>query len=343
MQPEQFVDFFDSICYDLCDQAQGEQLLGKVDKTVLEEVLHQSNLVSPENLRVILEFPLLGQPWFEITVGGICHSLRKPEYQANEDYWRAMPYGEAYRFLVDNFPDTEFQIGTTWDLHAVPGQVPKPGFYASGLDNERAVRGILERLGREKMLPLVEALLAKVPETWKKYYFGFFPGRSDSPIRFGFTFSVEQMNKYCLDYRLLRSDLEQIGYGDGDEAMLKEICNPVYSGCSGEIQFDLLAEGRLSSELGMGYADFSWEDSSPKNDVTCQAKAEDIFEHLQKLNLCDDRWQLIPGCFKQYRLLSFVGNDVAKTIVKIVPCIVKIKWKHRRPVLAKNYLKILIL
>lgn len=340
MKPEQFVDFFDSVYYDLSAEAQGDKLLGKVNKTVLEKVLGQSNLVNPENLRVILEFPLLGQSWLEITVGGICRSLRKPEYLENEAYWRAMPYGEAYRFLVNDFQDTEFQIGTTWDLKSVSGQVPMPGFYASGLDNKKAVRGILERLDRGKMVPLVEKMLARVPESWEKYYYGFFPGRSNSPIRFGFTVPKEQMKKYCFDYRLFLSDLEKIGYCDGDDAMLREICNPVYKGCSGEIQFDLMEDGRLSSELGMGYGNFTWEKFSQKDDAGCQARAEDIFEHLQKLNLCDDRWQLIPGCFKQYKLVSFVGNDVAKTIVEIEPCTVKVKWKHKRPVLAKNYLKI---
>lgn len=343
MKPEQLEDFFDSICYDLFAESQGEKLLGTVNKTVLGELLRQSNLVNPGNLRIILEFPLQGQPWFEISVGGICQSLRKPEYQENEDYWKAMPYGEAYRFLVDNFSDTELQIGTTWDLHAASGQTPRPGFYASGLDNEKAVRGVLERLGREKMLPLVEKMLAKVPDTWEKYYFGFFPGRSDSPIRFGFSLQEEQINKYCLDCDLFRSDLEQIGYCDGDEAMFKEICNPVYRGCYGEIQFDMLEDGSLSSELGMGYTNFSWEESSLKDETTIQARAEDIFKHLQTLNLSDDRWKLVPGCFKQYRLLSLVCNDAAQTFVKIVPSIVKVKWKHKRPVLAKNYLKIRLL
>ena len=319
---------FEALCK-LAARNGGERLFGSASALVAETF--RKSLIGAAFPSFWMEAPLAGEPGFDLHVYYDRGQLRGDERFAEGS-------GFGMQGLFDwFFGDDVGGIGVGF-AHDLRGGAVATGAYVNFNARPLAdARGFFSALGVPEVGERADALLAALPEGWRPWYLGYFPGRGDDLVRVGAFVQPERQRAYADDARVLAGDLSRAGFDAVDGAMLGRLSALAALPFTLELQLDA-GESGVGDTLG---ADLTLESRSAARVREAFAPGGDgaaACELLERWGVADGRWREIAGA-SHSKLVPALDDDgeLALLLLSCLPAFVKAKWRAAVPQPAKVY------
>ena len=321
---------FDALYTIAAGDGRGDALFG--DSFELARPVYERTLVGNSYPTAYLEFPLLGEP---------CFDLLSVHGYVEEGSRFAPGAGFGYQSMIDWFsgvcePDGIVSCGIELDLST--GETERAGVYLQQREHHELVAPFLESVGEAERTQSYLDVLARMPEGWPPSYVGLFPGREGLPLRIGGYMGASERGRCAEDPAHLGDRFRQIGFSAFDEPMLKRCAEFLRLAPSADFQFDIMPDGSLGDTFGLS---LSFNETKPREAHACMESGYGarLMQTLQEWGLADDRWKLIAGAAFA-RHVGFDRDD--GTEGRFALCIrfnyAKVKFTACEPRPAKFYL-----
>ncbi len=294
---------------------------------------YEKTLIGDEYPNAYLEFPLLGQPCFDLLS---VHGPIKPGLRF------APGAGYGYQAMFDWFSSLSHEgadkasCGIELDLSE--GETERAGVYLQQHTRHELVTPFLESVGEGDRAASYHDVLSRMPEDWPPAYVGLFPGREGTPLRIGGYLANAARHACADDPDQLARAFDAIGFSAYDDAMLKRCATFLSLAPSVDFQFDIMTDGTLGDTFGLS---LSFNEAKPKQAHECMeyGYGARIMEELQSWGLADERWRHIASAAFA-RHVSFEREDGSEG--RFALCVLfnyaKVKFTATEPRPAKFYL-----
>lgn len=309
----------------------GELLFGESLERV-KKVL--PDFVDPGDLNhfpdLYLEFPLLGDPFLDVTVlySNISEDARivSPFAAGTEQMlgWLAQ--------VKSKYPDVcgGFEIDTKHSsrITAAVGFQPR--------EHTELAMEFCEMIGEPQYGRLYEKMAGRMPTGWKPSYFGLFKGRPGSPLRIGGYMDQEQVASCLEDPDVLIRFFAAAGFTAYDAPMIREICSVLaVSPGSVEFQFDMYPDGNVGGNFAIATSfAIQQREAVLATFYDSEGSGAKYTDLLQKWGIADERWKKgLEAVFARALPLK----DGAVTF-SVFPQWIKVRWTDKGLQPAKMYL-----
>lgn len=309
----------------------GQALFGK--SYALARDVYERSLIGSGYPSAYLEFPLLGEPCFDILT---VHA----SVGANDRF--APGAGFGYQRMFDWFVGVHQRgdISCGIELDTSVGETDRAGVYLQFRREVGLVDPFLESVGERGRAASYHAVLDRMPDGWPPAYVGLFPGRVGAPLRIGGYLSHRVQSAIAADPALLARHFDAIGFAAYDEPMLARCAEFLALVPSADFQFDIMPDGSLGDVFGLS---LSFNEARPRAAHDCMESGYGaaICRALESWGLADDRWRLIAdAAFARH--VPFVREDGASARFALC-CLfnyAKVKFAATVPQPAKFYLRL---
>lgn len=264
----------------------GEALFG--NSYELARPAYERTLIGDEYPRAYLEFPLLGEPCFDLL------SLHARVGQGDRF---APGAGFGLQPMFDWFAGACGDGGLPSvgiELDTSVGETERAGVYLQQRPRHELVEPFLASVGEARRACDYLEVLGRMPEGWPPAYVGLFPGRSGTPMRIGGYMDQAELVRCANDPSHLGECFRRIGFTAFDDQMLGRCAEFMRLSPSVDFQFDIMPNGSLGSTFGLS---LSFNDTMPREARECMESGygERVMRVLQDWKLADERWRLIAG------------------------------------------------
>ena len=243
------------------------------------------SLIGDDYPSAYLEFPLLGEPCFDIlTVHGF--AKKGDRFAPGAGFGRQAMF-DWFDGVCDG-PDLSCGI----ELDTSSGETEQAGVYFQQRTRTELVGPFLESIGESGRLTGYLDVMDRLPDGWPASYIGLFPGRPGTPLRIGGYMSSAARSAFARDPRKLGDHFRRIGFAAFDKEMLWDCAEFMGLAPSVDFQFDIFPDGTLGPTFGLS---LSFNDTKPRQAHECMTTGYGarICEKMQEWGLADDRWKLI--------------------------------------------------
>ena len=277
-----------------------------------------------------LEFPLLGDPFLDITV--LYPSIP-------EDAQIASPLAEDTDQMIawlsrmkSKYPDVcgGFEIDTKLpsSITAAIGFQPRA--------HAELAKEFCEIIGERQYGQLYGKTAERMPADRKPSYFALFKGRPDSPLRIGGYMNQEQVASCAEDPDVLIRLFTAVGFTAYDDAMIREIRSVLaVSPGTVDFQFDIFPDEAVGNSFAI---DTAFAIQQPEAVMAAfydrEGSGAKYIGLLQKWGLADERWKkALDAVFARALPL----RDGALTF-SLFPQWFKVRWTDKKLQPSKMYL-----
>ena len=296
------------------DDGRGQLLFG--------ESINRAKRLLPDYLvgktfpNVYLEFPLMGEPFLDVSVG-------YKDFPAGEGI-RA-PSAEGTQEMLDWFSGTApafpgISCGYELDLkHKDPS---KAGIYFHPDRYRELVLPFCRTIGEDDKAQLYLNAADRLPAAWKPSYFGLFRGRPDAPFRIGGYLSDSEMAACVKDPGRIHNVFDRIGFRAYHSEMLRQMSEllaavPGYS----DFQFDVFLDGTFGDTFSLDvYFPFVQPEEMPA--YFQEGEAAKFMKLLNCWKVADAR--LVPALEMAFEGAIPVNEDLY--IYFLRPNWLKVRW-----------------
>ncbi len=301
--------------------------LGRV-KEILPDFVDPVDLDSFPDL--YLEFPLLGDPFLDITVlyPNIPKDVRivSPLAAGTEQMMSRLAC------MKENYPD----ICGGFEIDTKPSMPAAAAVHFQPREHTELALEFCETIGKIRYGQLYGKMAARMPEDRKPSYLGLFTGRPGSPLRIGGYMDRGQTSSCVDDPDILIRLFDSVGFTAYDDSMIREICSvlDVSPGCI-DFQFDVYPDETLGDSFAIGTS-FAIQQPEAVLEVFydregCGAK---YFDLLRKWGIADERWKKgMEAVFA--KALPMIDGSLT---FSVFPQWFKVRWTGKRLQPAKMYL-----
>ncbi|MDO4538334.1 MAG: hypothetical protein Q4B54_09260 [Coriobacteriales bacterium] len=319
MREPSFSDAFEVLCLQAADKGRGPILFGDCLPRVRETL--RPFFVSPAFPSVYLEFPLLGDPFLDVT---LLYASLDPSTRIASD---AASGTEA---LLDWFSTADLKgTGTCmgFELDTKQEPVPAAAVHFQPRKHTDLVQPFFDALGEPERAQTYFALERRLPESWHPDFFGLFRGRPDSPLRVcGYITEAER--KACAkDLPHLKFILQRAGFSAYNDEMLSQMQELMQtSETTLDYQFDIYPDETLGSTFAFDVK-FKTETPDAVRKSFCGGSASRIMQLFEQWGLADKRWELIPqAAFARAVPVERDNGEVAPYSFTLMPGWAKLRW-----------------
>lgn len=270
---------------------------------------------------VYLEFPLIGEPFLDVTVlyGALERGMR-PEAQAVADM------GELFDWYADVRAEHE-DVSFGFEIDTKDINVPQAAIHFQPRAHTELVEPFCKLIGEEDAARLYLAQNDRMPEGWKLSFFGMFRGRPGSPLRVCGYMSADEA-KACNDPVYLRKQLDAAGFGAYDDAMLAQV-SELLCITSGTVDFqlDVYPDGTLGDIFAI---DVQLDIQKPElvRANFDRGPVARLMSTLEAWGAADERWHLVgDAAFARAIPAADENGDARRYAFTLMPQWVKVRWK----------------
>lgn len=324
------MESFDAMYQIAARDGRDEALFGS--SIELARTFYERTLIGEGYPCAYLEFPLLGEPCFDIL------SVHR-SVESGARFAEGSGYG--LQGMFDWFsgvssPGDFVSCGIEMDTST--GETERAGVYLQQRRRTELVEPFLASIGESGRAQGYLDVLARMPTGFPPSYVGLFPGRPGTPMRIG-----GYMNKLTLrccadDPAELGEYFRRIGFAAFDDEMLERCSQFMRLAPSADFQFDIMADGSLSDTFGLS---LSFNETKPRKARECMERGygAQLMGLLQDWHLADERWKLIAdAAFARH--VGFTRDDGSEG--RLALCVLfnyaKVKFTACEPRPAKFYL-----
>ena len=285
MQKPTQMQAFDALYQIAAEEGRGEALFGS--SIELARDAYERTLIGEGYPHAYLEFPLLGEPGFDIL-------------SVHEEVERGAVFAPGAGFgrqaMFDWFAGVcdGGSVSCGIELDTSTGETEQAGVYLQFRDRTELVAPFLDSIGESARTSGYMDAFGRMPEGWPPAYVGLFPGRPGTPLRIGGYLGQQVKDACAADPAFLGEQFRRIGFTAFDDEMLARCAEFMALAPSIDFQFDIMADGSLGDTFGLS---LSFNETKPRQARECMADGSgaQICSLMQDWGLADDRRKLIAG------------------------------------------------
>ncbi|MDO4805998.1 MAG: hypothetical protein Q4A07_01995 [Coriobacteriales bacterium] len=292
---------------------------------------YQKALIGDGYPSAYLEFPLLGEPRFDL----LCvHGHVRPGATFEPGA------GFGYQAMFDWFSGAGVadDVSCGIELDCGDGETERASVYLQQRIHAELVAPFLESIGEGARAWSYEAVCSRMPTGLPPAYVGLFPGRPGSPLRIGGYLSDSARRACANSPRELARAFDAIGFCAYDGPMLGRCAEFMGEAPSVDFQFDIMADGSLGGTFGLS---LSFNETRPREAHACMevGYGADLMSTLEDWGLADDRWKLIAdAAFARHVGFERENGGEGRLALCVLFNYAKIKFTDCNPQPAKFYL-----
>ncbi|MBO7674958.1 MAG: hypothetical protein J6S63_08110 [Atopobiaceae bacterium] len=320
MRPPSNVDAFEVLCLQAADEGRGEELFGN-------SIARARSAVAPfilpgEFPSVYLEFPLMGEPFVDVTVlyGGIEPGARI----ASDAVGDVGPLIDWYSQAREEHDDITFGF----ELDTKEATLPKAAIHFQPRKNTQLVAPFCELVGEPERAVLYEQTDARMPSGWSLSFFGMFRGRPNSPLRVCGYLSREETTACATDESRLKGVFDTVGFAAYDDAMLAQVraCMAVAQR-DVDFQFDVRSDGAMGDTFAIDLR-FGIEQPHAVRTSYKTGQARRVLGLFEELGAADERWRSSAGmAFARALPVELDDGSLGRYSFVLMPQWVKVRWR----------------
>lgn len=324
------LEAFDALYILASENGREEALFG--DSIELARPAFVKTLIGSEYPAVYLEFPLLGQPGFDILS---VHSDVKPNDRFAEG--AGFGYQDMYTWF-SGIERTDTTVSCGIELDTSTGESERAGVYLQQRTHNELVEPFLTSVGEQSRAASYLDVLARMPKGWPPAYVGLFPGRGGTPLRIGGYMKKSELKACAANPAHLAARFDEIGFGAYNTPMLEQCCELMGMVPSVDFQFDIMPDAGLSDSFGLS---LSFNEAKPRIARECMETGYGarFMQTLQDWGLADERWKLIADAvIARHVGIELEDGSEGRFALCIQLNYAKVKFKAGEAQLAKFYL-----
>lgn len=322
---------FQVLLLQAADEGRGSLLFG--DSMDRARTALQPFMIGKSISSVYFEFPLLGDPFLDVTV--LYGELDPAPHVASPAAEGADAMLAWYAKARADFPD--ISCGFEFDTK-------DPHFSAVGIHFQPRrhldlVEPFCATIGEEQRGLRYLELAKRMPEGWPLSFFGLFRGRPHAPLRVCGYMSREWRRICAHDRKSLVRAFDEIGFVAYDDAMLEDI-GELLRAVSHDVdfQFDVFSDGTIGSTFAID-VQFGIERPEVLQTVFESGSGARVMGLLESWRIADDRWrQGIAAAFARALPVQTDDGALEAFAFTLMPQWVKVRWVDGRLQPAKLYL-----
>lgn len=309
---------FEVLCLQAADNGRGPVLFG--DSVARARTALRSFMIGEEFPSCYLEFPLLGDPFLDVTV--LYHDLDpsmridSPVVAGTED---------TFAWLAKTCSEVE---GVSWgfEVDTSKDELPAAAMHFQPRTHNELVRPFFEVLGEPERADLYLGLAKRMPEGWPLSFFGLFRGRPGFPLRVcGYIAAYEE--KACQNPRHMAEVFDAVGFTAYDDAMLAQISALMGMGCTLDFQFDVYPDGSLGNVFALDLQ-FGIEQSEQVLKTFDTGLGAKVMSQLEAWQIADGRWRQAAEAAFTRGIPAFKEDGTPVRFgFTLLPQWVKVRWK----------------
>lgn len=320
MKEPSFYSAFQVLLLQLADEGRAEALLGDCISRVRS--VSEPFFVGREFPSVYLEFPLMGDPYLDVTM---LYSTIAPGTSVDAEA------AEGTKPIFDWFAgvcDEDSNICFGFELDTSKPQLPRAAVHFQPRANTELVEPFFEAAGEPERAKLYLDLAKRMPRGWPLSFFGMFRGRPGSPLRVCGYLGDEEKRACAGDPAHLASALDAIGFTAYDGAMLDGISQALaVAPGTVDFQFDVYPDGSLGEVFALDIQ-FEIEQPAVVRESFESGAASRVVELLEKWGVADGRWRLaVDAAFARSLPAEREDGTLGKFGFTLFPQWTKIRWR----------------
>ena len=322
MKAPTYADSFEVLCLQAADEGRGEVLFGDSVKRARAAI--RPFMVGREFPGSYLEFPLVGDPFLDVTVlygdvGPDCHVDSPAAPDADELL-------EWFASARERFENVSFGF----ELDTKDPGTPTAAVHFQPRKHTELVRTFCEVVGEPQRAELYLDLAARMPDGWPLSFFGMFKGRSGSPLRVCGYMNDDERKACAADSAHLRSSLERVGFSAYDDTMLEQ-ASTLMGTAPGSIdfQFDVYPDGTIGDVFAID-AQFAIENPEAVRASFEGGPGAHVMNLLENWGIADNRWHLVAeAAFARALPATQPDGTLVRYGFTLMPQWVKVRWANK--------------
>lgn len=312
-------DAFEVLCLQAADEGRGAVLFGESFERARK--VARPFMVGEKLPSVYLEFPLLGEPFLDVTVlMGELPAGTRIDSPAVEGVDGLLEWaGDACK-VSDS-------ICFGFEIDAKEASLPAAAVHFQHFAHMELVAPFLEAIGEPERAGAYLDLAARMPQGWPLAFFGLFRGRPQAPLRAcGYLDKLEKA-ACAKDPAHIAAAFDAVGFTAYDDAML-DCASRILAATPGgvDFQFDVFDDGRLGPTFAF---DLQFDIAQPEEVRASFADgpAAHVLGLLEDLGVADGRWKLAgDAAFAQAIGVELDSGEAGRFAFTLMPQWVKARW-----------------
>ena len=320
MLPPSYADSFEVLCLQAASDGRGPVLFG--DSLARVRTAVRPFVVGEEFPSVYLEFPLIGEPFLDVTL--LYGSLPAGTRIESEAAAGTQGICDWFASLGDSYEAISFG----YELDTKEPELPAAAVHFQPRKHTELVRPFCEAAGEPERAYLYLGLHDRMPQEWPLSFFGMFRGRPSSPLRVCGYLSDAEVRTCAQDPSRLPAVFDAIGFEAYDEEMLAQARELMATRpLSVDFQFDIYPDGRMGDTFALD-VQFGIEQPHAVRENFDTGVAGSAMRLLERWGAADERWKLAPqAAFARSIPMERDDGTLGPYAFTVMPQWVKARWR----------------
>ena len=325
-----YADSFEVLCLQAADEGRKDVLFGECLDRARQAA--RPFMIGQEFPSVYLEFPLIGQPFLDVTA--LYGSLTPGTYVDSE---AAAGSEQMLDWFADACADIE-NVCCGFELDVKDPELPRAAVHFQPRGHLELVEPFCAAIGEPKRGELYLDLAERMPQGWPLSFFGLFRGRPGSPLRVCGYLDGEETEACAKDPSRIVAAFEQVGFSAYDDTMIERMAKLMGTASrSVDFQFDIFDDGSLGETFAI---DIQFGIDQPET-VSASFKEGPAFRALGTLEswgAADSRWKLAAdAAFARSMNVELEDGGMGRYAFTLIPQWAKARWTAKTLQPAKLY------
>ena len=321
MLPPSYADSFEVLCLQAASDGRGPVLFG--DSLARARTAVRPFVVGKEFPSVYLEFPLIGEPFLDVTL--LYNKLSVGTRIESEAAAGTQGICDWFAGIGDSYTSVSFG----YELDTKEPELPAAAIHFQPRTHIELVRPFCEAAGEPERADLYLGLLERMPQGWPLSFFGMFRGRPSSPLRVCGYLSDAEVKACAQDPSRLPAVFDAIGFEAYDDAMLAQARELMATGpFSVDFQFDIYPDGQMGDTFALD-VQFGIEQPHAVRESFATGVAGSVMRLLEQWGAADERWHLAPqAAFARSIPVEREDGTLGPYAFTVMPQWVKARWRN---------------
>ena len=323
-------DAFEVLCLQAADEGRGDVLYGSCLQQARKE--GRAFMVGEEFPDVYLEFPLIGEPFLDITV----------LYGQLEEGTRVdSPAAAGTGATLDWFADVHRQhsnVSFGFERDVREPQLPAAAIHFQPRAHTDLVRPFCEVAGEPQAADLYLGLAERMPKGWPLSFFGMFRGRVGAPLRVCGYLAHEEKLRCAESTQHTAETFDAVGFSAYDEAMLAQVSELMaMAPGSVDFQFDIWPDETIGDIFAI---DVQYEIAQPSavQASFAEGPVSRVMNLVEQWGAADGRWMLAgDAAFARALPVELDDGTIGKYGLTLMPQWMKVRWARGKLQPSKLY------
>jgi hypothetical protein len=311
---------FQVLLLQAADEGRGDILFG--ESLGRARTAAQPFMVGKEFPDVYLEFPLVGDPFLDVTI--LLAEIEPGTHVASEA-------ADGTDAMLDWYAKVKLDhrnISCGYELDTKEADLAPAAVHFQPRNEVNLVRPFFQALGEPERADLYLGLAERMPEGWPLSFLGLFRGRPGSPLRACGYLSREERDACSLDPARIRSAFDTIGFAAHTDTMLEQ-ASTLLAAAPGatDFQLDVYPDGTLGDTYAI---DVQFGIQHPQAVMSSFADGEcaRVMRLLEDWGIADDRWPLgAQAAFARSIPVERDDGTLGRYAFTLMPQWVKVRWR----------------